>query len=415
MRKSILAALLFLLISPGVLSAKSFSDPSSPRISPASRQSSPKVSLSREQLIKKQLDCFENPQTKEFGWNDVCYADYSAQEREKVIDGALDEAATFQQNSNADSNSEIHYEQPLFVDSAPDADQIQGINESFDFEQSDALSSNSDQANLGEQSSPGMTSDIKIQRHKVELGSEVFSYHYKEPDLTVDIKGVMAGFYGLYEFRPDKGSQIIDEVINMYKLDARFSYGLVDYQSDPSGTSDDIDDYVVEFRGMAGYDFLITPRDRITPYAGLGFRYLYDGGGGTTTSTGDLGYDRVSHYFYAPIGVDFLKQLSADWQMGANLEAEVLLWGRQDSYLSDASSSYGDLKNEQKRGFGLRGSFKFVRKSHIVDFLFEPFIRYWRIKNSEVDSAVGPTGVTVTGYEPDNNTTEFGLKLGVQY
>ena len=226
----------------------------------------------------------------------------------------------------------------------------------------------------------------------------------------------MYGFYGLYEFRPDKNSNIIDDVINVYKLDGRFSYGLVDYSSDPSGKSNNIDDYSFDLKAAGGYDFLVTPQTRVTPYAGLGFRYLYDGGSGTKTDLGFFGYDRVSHYLYAPLGFDFLHQLNNNWQIGANLEAEVLLWGRQDSYLSDVSKTfYPDIRNRQRRGFGLRGSLQLIKKGESVNFLFEPFIRYWHIKASDIAVAVSNGSYIVSGLEPDNNTNEIGLKLGVQY
>ena len=48
-----------------------------------------------------------------------------------------------------------------------------------------------------------------------------------------------------------------------------------------------------------------------------------------------------------------------------------------------------------------------------VDFVIEPFIRYWNIKKSE-DAKVTFAGVIIgTGYEPKNHTTEAGIKMGL--
>ena len=108
--------------------------------------------------------------------------------------------------------------------------------------------------------------------------------------------------------------------------------------------------------------------------------------------------------------------MNNNWQVGANFEVGWLLWGRQDSYLSDVDAfNYPDLRNRQRRGFELRSSLKLVKKSETVNFLFEPFIRYWHIQNSDTAVAFGFSGLGIVGIEPENNTTEAGIKFGVQY
>ncbi len=377
---------------------------------------------SKAEIIKKEFDCIRSQQARTLGWDDVCYSSMdtvSAKKRQQIINHTLDVVSSSMepQQSNA-----LVKNVPVNQESSNDASA-----QYFDFtgEQSDNQDSNqpsqlssqhSQPSRVSAQSTDSGPSEIKLKKHQVEFGPEIFSYHYKEPSLTVDIKGTMYGFYGLYEYRPDKNSNIIDEVINVYKLDGRFSYGLTDYSSNPSGTIDNIDDYVIETRGVAGYDFFLNQQNLITPYVGVGFRYLYDGLGGKVSSTGAAGYDRVSHYLYAPIGLDFLNQVNKDWQFGANFEAGFLLWGRQDSYLSDVNTTlYADIKNKQSRGFGLRGSLKLVKKTEIVNFFFEPFIRYWHIKQSDTSIGISNGGYIIRALEPDNNTTEFGVKFGVQY
>lgn len=50
-----------------------------------------------------------------------------------------------------------------------------------------------------------------------------------------------------------------------------------------------------------------------------------------------------------------------------------------------------------------------------VDFVIEPFIRYWNIKKSQ-DADITYGGVVVgTGYEPENNSTEVGIVLSIGF
>ena len=139
---------------------------------------------------------------------------------------------------------------------------------------------------------------------------------------------------------------------------------------------------------------------------GLGFRYLNDDAGGRQSSTGAFAYQRISRYFYAPLGIEMANQLSSNLLLGAMTEFDIFLWGRQSSNLSDVDPSFPDLQNDQEKGFGLRGSFKFVFQNEKTNYIVEPFVRYWHIKNSNLNSF---------GLEPDNNTTEYGVKLGAQF
>lgn len=134
-----------------------------------------------------------------------------------------------------------------------------------------------------------------------------------------------------------------------------------------------------------------------------------------SSSTGALAYDRAARYYYLPMGVEFQNQLSSDWLIAMTGEFDIFLYGRQSSYLSDTSVLEPDLQNDQHRGYGLRGSFQLVKKGEGMNIAIAPFIRYWRVRNSELTGAVGPSGVVEYGDEPNNNSTEFGVKLSVQY
>ncbi len=255
---------------------------------------------------------------------------------------------------------------------------------------------------------------IELKTQEVQFGTELYRYSYKEPVFNLEIKGLQYGIFGAYIYRPPRGDALRSEVVNMYKLDARFVSGAVDYSSDPSGQLDNEDNYAFEIRGVAGCDHFVNDQFLLTGYGGFGFRYLNNDSGGRQSTTGAYGYERVSNYFYLPIGVETLNQITPRWKVAANLEWDIFLYGEQTSYLSDVNSGDPDPENNQNRGYGVRGSTKIIKEGESVNLFFEPFFRYWRIHDSEVTRAVGNTYV-VSGLEPDNNTTEYGVKFGLQY
>ena len=212
----------------------------------------------------------------------------------------------------------------------------------------------------------------------------------------------MYGVFASHTVRMSEEDALYSEIINMYKLDAKFSYGQVDYTS-TSGTVNNIPDFMVEFRGVMGKDFYPNQQWLFTPYAGLGFRWLDDEFASTHASGT---YQRVARYLYAPIGLEISHQLNSSWRLGGTGEFDIFFYGRQTSNLSDVDLSLPDVNNSQRRGFGLRGSLKLVKEGEKVDFNIEPFVRYWHIKDSDVAEGY---------YEPNNTSTEFGVKLGVQF
>ena len=242
---------------------------------------------------------------------------------------------------------------------------------------------------------------VELPKHSGDLGTEISYIKYKEPGVMEE-KGMMYGIVGSYTYRPKF----------MLKADGRFSYGQVDYKN--SGTMDNIDDYILEFRGVGGYDFSVFTASTLTPYIGIGYRYLNDDFAGTT-STGTLGYEREQSYFYSPIGIEIITELDKGWSIGATLEYDIFWSGKNKSHFSDASSAYNDLEFDQDEGYGYRGSIKFQKKGEKLDFVIEPFIRYWNIKQSDSD-LLTINGTPYAYYvEPKNNSTEIGIKFVAKF
>lgn len=246
---------------------------------------------------------------------------------------------------------------------------------------------------------------------KFELGYEFSNIIYKEPSVMRE-EGSMYGVSGSYTYFGWFSPLPRENNKSMLKIEGKYSSGRVDYKN--SGTIDNIRDYMIEVRGLIGSVFY-RRKTAVIPYLGFGYRYLNDDSGGKISSTGAYGYERESNYYYMPIGANFITDLNQGWFFETTLEYDIFIKGKQISHLSDVTPAYNDLRNRQKNGYGLRGSLRLRKEFGIVDFVLEPFIRYWNIKKSE-DAYITYSGVIIGyGYEPKNNSREYGLKLAARF
>ena len=235
-----------------------------------------------------------------------------------------------------------------------------------------------------------------------EAGTEIYYFQYEEPDVMKE-EGAMFGILGSYSFISDY----------LFKIDGRYVFGQVDYEN--SGTVNDIDDFVFEFRSVAGKAFPLRTEWTLTPYTGFGYRYLNDDLSGKTSSTGAKGYERESNYWYSPIGIEVKTPLKNGWNIGGVFEYDHFWKGIQKSHLSDVDASISDIENDQKEGYGLRASVRFQKEGEKFDFVIEPFVRYWDIKESETANITVNGAIWGFGWEPENDTTEAGVKFIAQF
>lgn len=255
------------------------------------------------------------------------------------------------------------------------------------------------------------TSVVRFRTHTFDIGYEKYYYEYEEDSVNVLLEGWWDTFSAAYTYRPQEGDLLNLPWMNHYRLEGRYGFADLDYSSGSTGTSDDDPNHMFETRALIGRDFYPLDRVVITPYGGFGYRHLVDDSGGKQTTTGHWGYDRKSHYYYLPLGFDYHYQVNRDWRISGNGELDIFLYGWQKSYLSDVPfPGYFDLRNDQKHGFGVRGSIKLIKTTPLIDFSVEPFVRFWHIEDSEVDNA----GL-FDGYEPENTTLESGVRAGVQF
>lgn len=265
--------------------------------------------------------------------------------------------------------------------------------------------------------------NIPLKNTKVEIGQENSSILYTEPNVMQE-KGHMHGIYGSVEYRPYENQQAgslkeffsEDSNVNVYKLDAKISWGRVNYASS-QGTLSKLEDSMFEMRGLIGYDMPISST-LFTPYMGLGLRYLKNDLRGTIVQpdlTEVKGYRRSSRYFYLPIGIDTTTRIKNNVSLGLNFEYDFLINGKQKSHLEDIDSGFETLTNGQGSGFGLKSSLKLSKNCENFELYIEPFYRYWNIADSEISPVIYSDAIAGYGIEPKNNSKEYGFKIGLDF
>ena len=250
-----------------------------------------------------------------------------------------------------------------------------------------------------------------------EIGTDLSHYSYEEPGV-MKISGVMIGLSGAASFNTSESIGVID----LLRIEAAVSRGSVDYSSPADGTIQGIHDSIFEARGLVGKELHGTEASAWTLMSGFGFRQLHDNEGGLLSSRGNPAYDRESRYSFIPVVLELSSLKHTGWGVGGMVEYDYFLSGTQHSQLTDANNvmyTYSDnLTNRQHNGYGLRASLKVTKKIHASTLLFEPFVRYWSIGDSDrytilryVNGVPSPQAYI----EPQNHTTQYGLKVSLLF
>jgi hypothetical protein len=385
--------------------------------------------------MDKELNCVSNHVKSGVDWNDVCYTS-SGTDKDRLVTKSIDQmidennaaAEELSKGRTVDTISKEHGAYADSVKSVDDTIREQGVlDNSADTTTNTQQNLDSSRANEpqyvqyaqnttttrdtidyspeGSLSTPPQSiNDRAENQNKFELDFELDHQRYVEPIFDLEDTGFLYGIYGSYTVRPSKSENMFEDIIDMYKVDLRYDIGKIDYKTSTSAI-DNITDWTFEVRGLLGKDFPVLQDARLTPYAGFGFRYYND----------DFVYERESRYFYIPVGLEFTTHLTEGWLVSPTVEYDIFLSGTQESHLSQSPpAGQPDLKNDQNTGFGMRGSVKFIKENKLVNFVIEPYIRFWHIDDSETVTAVGPVFIA-TGTEPENKTTEYGVRLGAQF
>jgi hypothetical protein len=167
-----------------------------------------------------------------------------------------------------------------------------------------------------------------------------------------------------------------------------------------------IRDYALENRFLYGVDVKISKDTYLTPYSGLGYRFLRDNSRGMQTEIGKYGYLRKSNYLYSPIGVIGTTRIDKSWRFSAEAEYDAFWHGWQYSDLGSINDTNFVAKNDQATGWGVRASLSLIKAYAKSDLSIQPYVRYWDVKASDVFVGI---------YEPRNNSKEGGIRIGIRF
>lgn len=240
--------------------------------------------------------------------------------------------------------------------------------------------------------------------HAFEIGLNLSYFDYEEEDYDVEWDGFMYGLIGSYTYH--------DEI--MFRTSLEYTQGEIDYDGATQGgtpVNEDADDWVLEWRGLLGYDFTLNGH-LITPFLGIGYRYWND------DIEGPYAYEREVEYWYSPIGIETVSPLSGAWTWGIAAEYDYFWGGTVKSHFSDVFPGYNNPEVDQDSGdgYGLRFSLRFKRAFAYSSALsIEPYVSYWDIDESDRGTLTFYRIPIAYVFEPDNETLTYGIRIGWQF
>mgnify|MGYP001301701769 CR=1 FL=1 len=233
--------------------------------------------------------------------------------------------------------------------------------------------------------------------NSTSLTFDLSHYYYDEPNFMNDESDPFFVSAGIKNWTPKIDPK--NEVKFLYTLEG--TSGSASYTSVSTGTLDK--DYY-KFRGEA---YLGYGLGFLTPFIGLGYRWLYDDSGGQRSSTGAFSYDRKSEYVYLPIGA--VLRLNKNVLVKGNVN--YLLNGTQTSYLSDVPG-FTDIENDQTSGWGTDITVDYALNEKFGMYLFS---RYWDIDKSDTATGTFANVLIFQAFEPANTTTEYGIGFSYRF
>jgi hypothetical protein len=243
----------------------------------------------------------------------------------------------------------------------------------------------------------GVPADPLRTRPGWEFGGQLSGYKYEEQqNQGMMIWGPRVGVTGAYTYG-GTGKWF-------FKVDGRYAYGSLQYEG--SGTLDSVSDSILEARAAFGKDYLLRSGISLSPFAGLGYRYLYDDLRGKT-STGAVGYQRFSNYLYAPLGLTSRVRVNGQWVIVPTIEYDYFIEGKQITQFTDTGQGFSDATNTQDKGYGYRVSVMAEKGSWALGL----WMYYWNIEDSDITQI----GFGYSGREPENTTMEYGLELKYRF
>jgi hypothetical protein len=248
-----------------------------------------------------------------------------------------------------------------------------------------------------------------------EIGAEAFDYNYRERDegdTIVFDDGRFGGFHAGY----------LETIGGGWLLRARLAvaFGSVDYRApDPASEVrlDNVRQSIGQLEFHIGRDFPVGGGATVTPFAGLASRILNDNSGGREAEDGTLGYDREISYAYVPLGLGARVPLSGRTSLVFSGQYNLFVGGDAKSKFSKVDAELPDVNLELESGHGIEASAAIETRIGGAAVRFGPFLRQWKIRQSETFTITNPDDPTesLEFTEPPNRTTELGLRLSLAF
>ena len=240
-----------------------------------------------------------------------------------------------------------------------------------------------------------------------ELTLDITSYTYREVDSNDNffMEDKSAPFFysvGLRNWGDAKATSNTKGTDLSFLYTLEYSFGNVDYSSAGTGTMKK-----QYYKGRLEYYLSTSSKvvaNDLLPYIGLGYRDLLDDSGFKTSSTSHLGYDRLSQYYYVPIG--------AIWYISDSLSLKsqynYFLEGKQISFLNEILPNIYTVnpENTQRLGWGIDLTLRSKINSKWSTY---GFFRSWYVEDSDAVSC----SALIYCMEPKNQTHEIGA--GISY
>ncbi len=243
--------------------------------------------------------------------------------------------------------------------------------------------------------------------HSAELTLDITSYTYREVDpndnfFMEDKSAPFLFSVGLRNWGDAITTSNTKSTNFSFLYTLEYSFGNVDYSSAGTGTMKK-----QYYKGRLEYYLSTSSKvgaNDLLPYIGLGYRDLLDDSGYKTSSTNHLGYDRLSKYYYVPIGAIWFISDSLSLKSQYN----YFLEGNQITFLNEILPNTYPVnpENTQRIGWGIDLTLRSKLNNKWSTY---GFFRSWNIEDSDVVSC----SALIYCYEPKNQTHEIGA--GISY
>jgi len=254
-----------------------------------------------------------------------------------------------------------------------------------------------------------------------EVGAEVFDYSYREREggqIVVRDDGIFGGG-SLGYVETIGGGAFVRSRLNL-------AFGSVDYRSvgpalggPGAGESrlDNVSQSIGQLEIHLGKDFSLGGITTLTPFIGLGSRYLEDNGGGKKTDDGLFAYDREVSYGYVPIGLSARAPFGRGSSIVFSAQYNWVVDGKSKSKFSEIDPALPDINVNLDKGHGFEFSALVSLPVGARSVSFGPFMRHWNIDQSESFILKDPdgSGEALEFFEPRNRTMELGLRASFSF